>query len=266
MVFCSFVSRSSDPSSVANSKNRYHNTMAALETLPNELIGRIFGLCPDLHTAVSLSAANRWLRGIWLRSAERYTFEIRISNIVAYEQAVDLAIAEERLEGQLGHSAAFTGDPPIQRYAARLLRNDELASCAAAAFRNWLDNQPPDSYRRKMTFSCPHTAYYILRKLVLAYRHPQAEFQSLLLETLRTSSLVTLETNDEMSLFIGYQADYDERMKHGIPMPEEDWPTDEEENLPEWDYADDVVHYATVDCRFGMGKLEPAMNSVFESA
>jgi len=191
--------------------------MAALERFPNELIGHIFGLCPDFHTAVSLSATNRWLRGIWLQDVERYTFKIRISNIIAYEQAVDLAIAEERLEGHLSHSAALTASPPLQHYAARLLRNDELANSAAAAFRNWLDNQPPSSYRRNMTFSCPHNAYYILRKLVLAYRHSHAGFQSSLLETLKTSSPVTLETNDEMSLFICVQADYDERMKHGIP-------------------------------------------------
>lgn len=197
--------------------------MAALERLPNELIGRVFGLCPDLHTAVSLSATNRWLRGIWLQGAERYTFEIRISNIIAYEQAVDLAIAEERLEGQLGPSASVdTASTPFHHYAARLMRNEELAKSAATAFQYWLDNQCPSSYRRKMTFNCPHTAYYLLQKLVLAYRHPHTGFQSSLLETLRTSSPVTLETNDEMSLFICGQADYDERMKHGIPMPEED--------------------------------------------
>jgi hypothetical protein len=245
--------------------------MAALEGLPNELIGRVFGLCPDLHTAVSLSATNRWLRGIWLQGAERYTFEIRISNIIAYEQAVDLAIAEERLEGQLGPSAAVdTANPPFRHYAARLLRNEELANSAATAFQDWLDNQPPSCYRRKMAFNCPHTAYYLLRKLVLAYRHPQAGSQSSLLETLRTSSLVTLDTNDEMSIFLCGQASHDERMKHGIPMPEEDWPIEEEYasgvDLPEWDYADEVVHCARVDYVHNMGKLEPAMNSVFKSA
>lgn len=83
---------------------------------------------------------------------------------------------------------------------------------------------------------------------------------------LRTSSPVMLDTNAEMSLFIRIQSDYDERMKHGIPMPEENWPTDEEEDLAEWNYAGEVVHCAAGDYLFNMGTLEPAMNSVFSSA
>jgi hypothetical protein len=258
---------------VANSKNRHYNTMAALEKLPNELIGLVFASAPDLQTAVSLSAANRWLRGIWLQGAERFAFEIRVSNVIAYDQAVDLAIAEERLEGQsgrLGDSAALTANPPIQYYAARLLRNDELAKSAAAAFYTWLDNQRPSCYRRQLSFNCLHTAYYMLRKLVLAYRYPQAGFQSSLLETLRTSSMVTHQTRAELSLFLGGQAEEEERIKHGMPMPREDWPMEEEYadsvDLPEWKYAGEVAHCAFVDQVYALGKLEPAMNSVFGGA
>jgi hypothetical protein len=256
--------------SVSNCKIHNCNTMAGFEILPNELIGLVFASAPDLHTALSLSATNHWLRGVWLEGAERYTLQIRISNIIAYEQAVDLAIAEERLEGQLGHlghSAALTANSPIQYYAARLLRNDELAKSAAAAFYTWLDNQRPSSYRRQLSFDCPHTAYYMLRKLVLAYRYPQAGFQSSLLEALRTSTTVTHQTNSELALFLGGQADEEERVKHGMSMPREDWPMEEEYadsvNLLEWDYAGEVVHCAHVDQVFGLGKLEPAMNSVF---
>lgn len=103
--------------------------MAALENLPNELVGLIFAFSPELHTAMSLSATNRWLRGVWLLDSERFTIEILKSNMIAYPQAVDLAMAEERLQGQSSQATSTTANPPIQR----LLRNDELAKSAAAA-------------------------------------------------------------------------------------------------------------------------------------
>lgn len=245
--------------------------MAALENLPNELIGLIFASAPDIHTAVSFSATNRWLHEIWLKDSELFAIEILKPSIIAYSQAVDLAIAEERLEGHLRHADVLTTTrTPVHHYAAHLLRNNELAKSAAAAFHRWLDSQRASSYRRELTFNCPHTAYCMLRKLALAHRHPQAGFQSSLLETLRTSSAATLQTNAELALFLGGQADHDERMKHGIPMPEEDWPVEEENaesvDLPEWDYAGKVAHCALVDYLFGFGKLEPAMNAVFREA
>ena len=109
--------------------------MAALEDLPTELICLIFTSAPDIHTAVSLSATNRRLHGMWLEKSELFALQILKSSIIAYPQAVDLAIAEERLEGQLRHTNALTtAKPPVHHYAARLLRNDELAKSAAAAF------------------------------------------------------------------------------------------------------------------------------------
>lgn len=242
--------------------------MSALESLPNELIGRIFDFAPDVQTAVSLSATNRKLAGIWLQNTELFVTEIlkpKLSKIVAYEQAVDLAMAEERLEGQLRHSAAT--NPPMQYYAARLLRNDELARSTASAFRIWVENQDADSFknRRELPSDCPYTACYLLRKFVLAYRHTQAGFRSSLLDTLRKSSPVTLRTNADLATFLCFASGEDERIKQGIPIPKEDWPIDNEYaafDLPEWDYAGDVVHDALGDYLHGTARLERSMNYI----
>ncbi|GAB7326993.1 hypothetical protein MBLNU13_g10940t1 [Cladosporium sp. NU13] len=218
--------------------------MAALEKLPNELIDLIFASAPDIHTAVSLSATNRWLNEIWLEDSELFAIAILKPSIIAYLQAVDLAIAEERLEGQLRHKHALTtAKPPVHHYAARLLHNDQLAKSAAAAFHRSLKTRSRAS-------------------------HPQAGFQSSLLETLRTSSVVTLQTNAELALYLGGQADHDERVKHGTSMPEEDWPIDqggyaEAADHPGWDYAGEVAHCALVDYLFGPRKLEPTMNAAY---
>jgi hypothetical protein len=98
------------------------------------------------------------------------------------------------------------------------LRNDKLAKSAATAWAAWLavlGTKDTGNYRLKLTFNCPHAAYYILRKLVLAYHHPQAQLQSLLLETLMATSLETLRTNDELSFFLGSFCSEEERTLHG---------------------------------------------------
>ena len=71
-----------------------------------------------------------------------------------------------------------------------------------------------------------------------------------------------------IALYLGDQADHGERVKHGIPMPEEDWSIDrrgyaEEEDLPECDYASEVAHCALVDYLLRFKKLEPTMNAVY---
>jgi hypothetical protein len=59
------------------------------------------------------------------------------------------------------------------------------------------------------------------------------------------SSLEILRMNDELSFSVGGFRSDEERIIHGIPMPVEDWPPEEEHamavDLPEWDYAADVV-------------------------
>lgn len=80
--------------------------------------------------------------------------------------------------------------------------------------------------------------------------------------------MVTLQTNAELALYLGSQADHDETVKHGISLPEEDWPIDqggyaEAADHPEWDYAGEVAHCALVDYLFGPRKLEPTMNAVY---
>lgn len=79
-----------------------------------------------------------------------------------------------------------------------------------------------------------------------------------------------LHTNAELMTFLGGQASEYERIKHGMPMPKEDWPVEEKNPiivcLLEWDYAGKVAHCTLVDYLYGMRKLEPAMNAVFREA
>lgn len=100
----------------------------------------------------------------------------------------------------------------------------------------------------------------MLRKL-LAYRYLQAGFQSSLVETLRGSSTATLQTNAEMGLFLGGQADEEERIKHGMPMPRKDWPIEEEYadsvDLPEWNTQVKSYTAHTLITPLAWGSLSP---------
>jgi hypothetical protein len=148
--------------------------MATLTSLPNKPIELIFTQAPDLQSTASLSATNRSLHQIWLQGTERIAGEIINSKILAYEQAVDLAIAEQRLDSNSVATTLPNGRLPFHRYAERLLSNDKLAKSAATAWAAWLavlGTKDTGNYRLKLTFNCPHAAYYILRKLVLSYHH-----------------------------------------------------------------------------------------------
>jgi len=194
--------------------------MASLEALSDELILSIFNSTLDLKSAVLLSATNRRLNGIWRHDKERFAKQIISSTIPAHEQAIDLAIAEEHLE----NNSAFANERPhVQHYGHRLIRNHELATSAATAWAAWLEDCRPDNYRRRLTFTCSHASYYVLRKLVLAYRYPQAQFlRRSMLEVLRNSSRAMLETHGELNAFLGVAASTEERALHGIVR---DWNT-----------------------------------------
>lgn len=130
--------------------------MAALEKLPNEQVGLVFASAPDLHTAVSPSATNLWLREIWLQDSELFTIEILRSNMIAYLQAVELALAEERLEGTSAQAIFTTAKPPTQC----LLSNGELAKSAAAASGWTIKVQTVIGDSLLSTMFIPHTILY----------------------------------------------------------------------------------------------------------
>ena len=74
-----------------------------------------------------------------------------------------------------------------------------------------------------------------------------------------------LRTNAELATFLCFESGEDERIKQGIPIPKEDWPIDNEYasfDLPEWDYAGDVVHDALGDYLHGTARLERSMNYI----
>lgn len=124
-------------------------------------------LASDLRSATYLCGANSRLNGIWHQYTEQFAGEIISSTIPAHEQAIDLAIAEERLEDNSNFTNAR---PPFQYYARRLLRNQKLAMSAAPTWDTWLANLDAHDRRRTLTYTCLHASYYVLRKLVLAYR------------------------------------------------------------------------------------------------
>lgn len=69
--------------------------MSRLNSLPTELIIQIMCVC-SIESTISLSAACRHLRRIWLEHADAIVERMFGRKIAAYEAAHDLAVNEAR--------------------------------------------------------------------------------------------------------------------------------------------------------------------------
>lgn len=226
--------------------------MAALLSLPNELILDIYTSMPDLESAARLSSVNKRLRNIWLENDNQIADAILRPQIPDYEDAVELAILEETVgnDAQLSH---VKGQIPTRFYLRRLLTNANLASSAVTAWTHWMANLTADNYRHHMSYTSPYASYYLMRKIVLAHQHPEARLQQALYATLRTESYDAVLTHSGLNEFLTGRFDHDiESERHGIFKSEEDW-TEEEEMMhemnysvleEEWNYVSDVLHAA----------------------
>jgi hypothetical protein len=220
--------------------------MTGLLSLSNELLIQVFASSLTIETAVCISGTHSRLRSIWLGHTSQIVTGILKPQIPAYDTAVDLAILEETLCSDAQLSSLPTKHHPVRLCLRRLLYNADLASSAATAWAAWIAELPADNYRRSLKFSSLHSSYYLIRKLVLAFRFPQAQLQNALYSTLRASSQDVLRTHDELCTYLcGRWADDVERTRHGIPKDEKDWTAaeglDVVVNVDEWEYANEVV-------------------------
>ena len=224
--------------------------MAELLSLPNEMLMCIYMCSSTIESAVSLSTVNKRLYLVWLEHMDQITESILRRHIPDYEDAVDLAILEDTRINDT-HLTPSTTDPfPIRLYLSKLLHNASLASSATAA---WLLYEGDDNYQAKSAHISSHAAYYLMRKVVFSHRRRSKRVDRQIFSTFRALSEDAMRTFDEFLCFLtSSYADHDERLKHGIPKPEEDW-TEEDEweeeenghvNTEDWKYLDDILDAA----------------------
>lgn len=138
--------------------------MAALLSLPTELIVCIYANCPTLQSAASLSATNKRLYSTWLDDENHIVEAILSPQIPAYEAAVELAILEEIWIKSNTQLSSTMDKPPIRLYLKRLLQTVDCASNTATLWnaervRTWREARAP---------APAHASYYLLRNIILS--------------------------------------------------------------------------------------------------
>lgn len=223
--------------------------MVNLLSLPNEMLICIYEHSSTVESAVSLSSVNRRLRSVWLNHTDHIAEAILRRQIPAYQDAVDLAVLEETLIDKTRLALPMTNQIPVRHYLSRLLRNASLASSATAAWAACEGGHASDRYQAKLVHISPQAVYYLMRKIFFSHRWRSKCLDSHLYSTFDALSKDAMMPIDNFLCFLtSTYADYDERLKHGIPKPEEDW-TEEDEwkdeenghvNTEDWEYLDDV--------------------------
>lgn len=244
--------------------------MAKLLSLPNEMLVCIYTYSSTIESAVSLSSVNTRLRSVWLKHADHIAEIVLRRQIPAYQDAVDLAILEEHLTDQTQFALPATGLVSVGLYLSRLLHNADLASSATSAWSAYLERLGPDTcHARSFHNVSLHAAYYLMRKVVFSYQWRSKPLDRHLYSTFDALSYDAMISIDDFLCFLtSSYADYDERLKHGIPKPEEDWTEEDkwkdEENrhvvTEDWEYLDDVWD-AAISYKFhGGGKLKKMLD------
>jgi hypothetical protein len=236
--------------------------MATLLSLPNEILICIYVYSTTIQSAVSLSGVNRRLRSVWFKHANHIAETILKTQIPAYQDAVELAILEEPLIDKPRLALPTINQVPVPLYLPRLLQNAGLASSATSAWSAYARDFEPDTVpARSLRIISPHAAYYLMRKVILSHRWRSQWLDGHIYSALDALSKDAVVSIDEFSCFLtSNYADYDERLKHGILKPEEDWTEadewKEEENgyvnAEDWEYLD-VVWDATISYKFHGG-------------
>jgi hypothetical protein len=168
--------------------------MVGLLSLSNELLIHVFSSCTTVTQAACLSMADDTLNSIWLKYKNQIAARVLRQQIPDYDDAADLAILEAiwinkktRLASVVASSTA--AKVPVGLYATRLLHNASLAMSATDAREAALagvgfhvvGSFPTVAPSRIFSL---HAAYYLMRKIALAYSYPEARLQNTLYSTL----------------------------------------------------------------------------------
>jgi hypothetical protein len=220
-------------------------------SLSNELLIHVFSSCTTIQSATALSGVDKTLHSIWREYNDRIAKSVLRQQIPEYEDAVDLSILDEiwcnkntKLASTV--STVPTTQVPVRSYSKQLLHNSKLAISATDLPRERLI----DEYIFSPDHVSLHAAYYLLRKIALAYMYPEAQLQNALYSTLRTYSEAYEERLEMLQLYLCVDAHKRERRKHGIDKPISDWTPEDEANegllmgfvvAEPWNYVHSVI-------------------------
>lgn len=216
--------------------------MAALLSLPTELIVCIYANCPTLQSAASLSATNKRLYSIWLDDENHIVEAILSPQIPAYEAAVELAMLEEIWIKSNTQLSSTMDKPPIRLYLKRLLQTVDCASNTATLWnaervRTWREARAP---------APAHASYYLLRNIILSWKFSDPQLHEAIHLAFCAASEEEVFTQMELADFLVSDTAYHETYHHdGSNMRTSENKASEDEmddkmhkylNVDEWEY------------------------------
>jgi hypothetical protein len=236
--------------------------MAGLLSLSTKLLIHVFSSCTTIESAASLSRVDKTLNSVWRKYNNHIATNVLQQQIPEYADAVDLAILEDLWingNSQLA-STPFT-KLPVRLYGKQLLKIAKLAMSATAvrtAHNKHVQIFPPN-------YISLHSAYYLMRKMALAYLHPKAQLQDALCKTLRSYSKEDVSRIDMFYLFLtDGNADLPERQTHDIDKPLSEWTQEDEWGYvtgEPWNYVDRVIQAVRNEERRGRDWLEKVLGT-----
>lgn len=213
--------------------------MPQLLELPTELLIQVFAASDTILDALHLSGTNRLLNAIWLEHSEPIIEGILEASLPAYNEAVQLAFLEIRLES----TESSIDNPPTLRGCLPILRNADLCASVCLAYSPVCKDAIP-----------PAVSYYILRRTALGFIHYQLR-DDIYLE-LRSMSIEALKIRHNLSDWLDEPSSWEEKVRQGV---REDWQYDEVDIRGDWetpwDYAEYVLTGAIDDIEQGMNHL-----------
>ncbi|KAM0695550.1 hypothetical protein Q7P36_005910 [Cladosporium allicinum] len=245
--------------------------MVGLLSLSNELLIDIYCAAPTLESAVSLSNTNRRLRAVWLEHSNHLIASILSATTPAYEDALDLAVMEETWASSGSsdtQSAQYRLRPaspttpttvPARLCLRRLLRNAQLASSVANAWRvHDLDRRSGSIFSRHGSiltdnpYASVEASYYMMRKLLFARRHPEAQTMPALYAHLCALPHSAIRLHADFAEWLrDHDTPYEVKQPHGIIKPKEQWTEDEKWEADEfchlhvhwddWEWVNDIL-------------------------
>jgi hypothetical protein len=230
------------------------HTMVGLLSLSIELLMNVFTSCTTIQSAASLSCVDKTLNSVWRKYNNHIATSILRQQIPEYKDAVNLAILEELwLNGNSQLASKPFTKLPVRLYGKQLLKIAKLATSASAArvaYDKHVQIFPPNQISL-------HAAYYLMRKIALAYLHPEAQLQDALCQALRSYSKEDLNRIDRFCEFLcGPLSEWTP------PEDEDEWDEGGEQRDfgyvvgEPWQYVDRVIQAALEESLRGKGWLE----------
>lgn len=182
--------------------------MAAWPALPNELILCIYGECPTLFSAASLSVVDKRLYSVWCENTDHIAEAILRPQIPVYDAAVELAIFEETCIKGNPQLSPTKSRPLIQFYSKRLFRIADNASNTATWINTEIFRAVEGGWRVDRAPASVHASYYFLRKILLGREFSDPGLHETIRLAICAASEEEICIHEEVSNFLRSDAAY----------------------------------------------------------